>query len=124
MRIREGEFVPSLVMEAYQINPEAVRAQRMAELKDIAEYRARRLQAIKDWSVAEKRETIQRKAQEELRIAKDLWTHMVAEDLNKLEMHMPSDADKFANKILVRVLEKATPHKPWWRKVLDWLTGN
>ena len=124
MRLRDGEFVPSLVIETHQISPEALRAQRQAELKDIAEYRARRLQAYKEWSDPVKRAERIEKAQEELRIAKEIWEEMLAQDLNKLEMHMPSEVDKFENKILVRVLEKASNRKPWWRRMIDWLKGN
>lgn len=42
-----------------QISPEAFKAQRMAELKDIAEWRARHLQYVKDWSDPVKRAQIQ-----------------------------------------------------------------
>lgn len=45
------------------LSEETIRAQRLAELKDIAEWRAKRLQAIKDWSepkaVAERAEKYQ-----------------------------------------------------------------
>ena len=38
-----------------ELNPEYICAQRMAELKDLAEYRMRHLQAIKEWSDPVKR---------------------------------------------------------------------
>lgn len=123
MRVRDGEFIPSLIIETHQISPEALRAQRLAELKDIAEYRARRLQSYKNWSDPVKRAERIQKAQEELIAARKIWADMLTHDLKKLEMHMPSDAEKFQNKIMVRVLEKASPYKPWWRRFWDWLTG-
>ena len=41
------------------LSPEAQRAQRLAELKDIAEYKRRHLEAIKAWSDPNKRAAIQ-----------------------------------------------------------------
>jgi hypothetical protein len=39
----------------FMLSPEAIKAQLMAELKDLAEYRKRHLQAVMDWSDPVKR---------------------------------------------------------------------
>lgn len=45
------------------ISPEAFMAQRMEELRSIAEWKARRLKRIQDWAVTEKRDQIKEKMQ-------------------------------------------------------------
>ena len=52
------EDVPGFYFHMEQISPEVRHAQRMAELKQMAAYRALRLQAYKDWADTEKRNAI------------------------------------------------------------------
>ena len=51
------------------IDPEVAKAQKMQELKDLAEWRARHLQQIKEWSDPVKRAERQAKTQAELQAA-------------------------------------------------------
>lgn len=56
---------PSAFFEAYEaISPEAAMAQRLAELRDVAEFRQRHARAYKEWSKPENIDL--RKAQAEL----------------------------------------------------------
>lgn len=55
-----------------QFSPEAFKAQRMQELKDIAEYRARHLKFIKGWSDPEIRAKLQAKHAREVEEAQRL----------------------------------------------------
>jgi len=56
-----------------EISPAAYKAQRMAELEQMAKYRALKLQAYKDWSVAEKREKIIKQAEADLTEARAIY---------------------------------------------------
>ena len=65
-----------IIQADFQLNVETIRAQRMAELANIAAYRALRLQAYKDWSIPEKREKIQAIYKRELFDAKEIYKAM------------------------------------------------
>ena len=68
---------PEIIIQAdFQLPVETIRAQRMAELANIAAYRALKLQAYKDWSNAEKREKLQASYRLELASAKKIYEAM------------------------------------------------
>jgi len=68
---------PEFVIQAdFQLPVETIRAQRMAELANIAAYRALKLQAYKDWSNTEKREKLQELYKRELYSAKEIYKAM------------------------------------------------
>src|SRR4051812_47370010 len=110
VRLSESSFV--IKLDA--ISPEVERAQRMAELKDVAEYRARRLKAYQEWSDPIKRAQIQAKHAEELKQARESWDRQVAQDAKKLEMHMPKVS--FADRIMVRVIERPKVKPSLWQR--------
>lgn len=61
------------------ISPEALRAQRLAELNDLAEWRQRHLRQIKEWSDPEKREKKIAKAKAEEEAARKITVEMADE---------------------------------------------
>ena len=65
-----------IIQADFQLNVETIRAQRMAELANIAAYRALKLQAYKDWSDTEKREKLQASYRLELASAKEIYKAM------------------------------------------------
>ena len=68
---------PEIIIQAdFQLPVETIRAQRMAELANIAAYRALKLQAYKDWSNTEKREKLQASYRLELASAKKIYEAM------------------------------------------------
>ena len=117
MRIREHSI--GIVSQFDAISPEVERAQRMAELKNIAEYRARRLQAYRDWANPIKRAELQAKHQQELKQAREIWEAQLKEDHRRLQMHEPKTT--YAETISMRVLTKCPgKSKPWYQRLLDW----
>lgn len=118
--MRVTDPIPGIIHEARVMDIETLRAQRQQELKDIAEWRMRRLQQIIDWSDPVKRE--QRKAQAALEReqAEKIWAQQVAEDRTRLQMHEPKVP--FADRIMMTVITKAPGSRiPWWRRLLAWL---
>lgn len=62
MKVNE---IPGIYFSAFELSPETIKAQRLAELKDLAEYRQRHLKAIQDWSDPVKRAAMQAMAKVE-----------------------------------------------------------
>lgn len=56
MDMRNDSHFPSVIEQSMEMDPEVLRAQRMQEIKDLAEWRSRRLIAYKEWSDPKKRE--------------------------------------------------------------------
>lgn len=57
------------VSQIASLSPEVIKAQRIAEIENIAKYRAIKLQKYKDWADSEKRAAMQAEAKRELEMA-------------------------------------------------------
>lgn len=118
-----------------EISPEAFKAQRLQELKDLAEWRARHLAQITAWSSEEKR--LERQAQH---LADDLEARRIAnervkEDPNYILSLMsakgwsnnrstnfmtsggPPIFEKLGERISITEIIKTVPKKSWWQKL-------
>ncbi len=118
------------------ISPEVQRAQRMAELKDIAEYRARHLKYITDWSDPVKRAKIQAEqaaAQAAARASldgkyiDDYRVRKIAEGrfvnpgaIDRPRFHMGPIPERVSD-FKITPLVKERPKLSWWRRLLAWL---
>ncbi len=111
--MREHDFYPAgYVSQFDQISPEAHRAQRMAELKSVAEWKARRLKEMQDWSDPVKRATRQAKLATELEEAKAIWAEMLEKDVASL----PSKP--FWETVRMRpIAPKLAPKLSWYKRL-------
>ena len=96
-----------------EISPEAIKAQRMAELRDIAEYRARHLKAVMDWSDPVKRATIIDRNEREIRHAQEL--------VEGTTRHLPP---RLSLDDLVGVVPvvKPAPKRSWLARLIAWMS--
>lgn len=121
--MRLTDPVPGIIFEVQSISPEVERAQRLAELKDIAEYRQRHLKYIQEWSDPIKRAAKQAQYAKELEEAKIIFATQIAEDAKRWEMHKPLDKDRFAQYVAIRMLGKPPVKLKWYQKILAWFRG-
>ncbi len=108
-----------IFMQHEAISPEVERAQRMAELKNIAEYRASKLRYIQEWSDPVKRAKIQaehaaaeKKARESLE-GKYIDDYRVRTVKNEVFVGTLN--------AIVTMKPIAKPKMPWWERLLAWL---
>lgn len=121
--MRLNDPIQGIIMQVDAISPEVERAQRMAELKDIAEYRARHLRAIQEWSIPELRLKRQAQYARELEEAKLIFAEQVARDARVWEMHKPMGKDRFCQYVAINMLGKPKLKRKWYQKILDWFRG-
>lgn len=102
--------------EARTISPEAFKAQRLAELADIAEFRARRLGAIKKWS--------------EDPASREVMKAVATAEERQARREVASEAQRFAkwfdendrrNLGAVTPTYKAPFKQSWIERLADWL---
>lgn len=97
-----------IFQQADMISPEAFKAQRMAELRQLARYRAEKLQKYIDWSNPEKRAELQQQLKMELEEAQeqvetmDISPHMVFRELDALMKIKP-------------LIKPLPPKKKWYQ---------
>lgn len=97
------------------ISPEAMREQRMAELEQMAKYRALKLQQYKDWSDPVKRAAIQaRYVLEEAVSRKDL-VNIPAELVAVRRYESPLNVAK--------IIFKPAPKLTLWQRIKQWITS-
>ena len=112
--MRQSDFNPGIVIQHIELDPAVLRAQRMQELRDLAEWRHRRLNLIKEWSDPVKRAERQARFAEEHAAAQKIWAEQLEED-NK-----PSAQKPFFERIHVRPITNPRPLKWYqrlWRKI-------
>lgn len=95
------------------ISPEAYRAQRMAELQQLANYRARKLKRYQEWSDPEKRALIQNQARADEEEAKHFYAslehepqHVVFKQLDELMKIRP-------------LIKPQPPKKKWYQWIRE-----
>lgn len=119
-------------MNVNQINPEVERAQRQAELKDMMEWRGRRLAAYKAWSQPEAVAERKAKHEAEAAAALELGQQMAIvakqqmldkkldEEMRKLDLGPKQIASEAMSKIkITRVIKPSAAKIPWWRRMLN-----
>lgn len=95
-------------------SPEAMRAQRMAELEQMAKYRSQKIQAYKDWSEKpEHREAMKAKVESEARDER----RVVSAEAERFAKEF-DEADK-KQVGAVRPVYKPIKRN-WWQRLLDW----
>lgn len=119
MRISEDYNISIFAQE--QLSAEVIRAQRLAELEQLAKYRAQKLQKYKDWADPIKRAEMQAEYENERKIGVT-----ILEDKNK-ELVNYEERLKYYQDIGIRegvkplkVNEKAPvkeKKKPWYRRI-------
>lgn len=128
--MRTNEFTGVYHMHE-EISPEAYKAQRLQELKDLAEWRARHLAQIQDWSSEEKRnERLAQHHQDDLE-ARRIANERAKEDPEYIRSLMSAKewvgmgGTGFAQKpiydksfkVMVRRFIEPSPKKSWWAKL-------
>lgn len=93
-----------------ELDPEAFTAQRQAELRDLAEYRARHLREIMRWSDPVFRAQRKADAEHALLEARKIYETM--------EKRKDEDAQRWANLVRLRVLPPARRSRWKWLKKL------
>lgn len=135
--MRINDPIAGIIIQYQAISHEAERAQRMAELKNIAEYRARHLKAIQDWSDPVKRKKIQDEHAAAEKIARDQMAGELIDDfrvrkveqgrfVNSGAMDSPRSTGSVnpmprVSDFKIKPIVKARPIRRWWRRILDWL---
>lgn len=133
--MRINDPIAGIIIQHQALSPEVERAQRMAELKNIAEYRARHLKAIQDWSDPVKRKAIQDEHARAEKVARELMYGELIDDfrVRKVEQGrfvnrggmdgplgrsqtLPPRVSDFKVKPIVKAVRKR-----WWQKLWDWL---
>jgi hypothetical protein len=103
-----------------QISPEAFKAQRMQELKDIAEWRQRRVAAYQAWSTPEA--IAERKAKHEAAAPAALE---LGRQLSAIAEHQIAEAKKDAPRLKLAGISVTPVIRPvrrtWWQRLLAWL---
>ncbi len=112
--MRLNDPIPGIIMQVDAISPETERAQRMAELKNIAEYRARHLQYIKDWSDPDKRAKIQAVHAVEERQARE---SLAGESVDNYRVRTVQGG---MSRIVMTEIVKPTPKLSWYKRLLNW----
>ena len=100
-----------------ELSPEVKRAQRMAELKNLSEYRAKVLQRYKDWADPVKRAEIQENAAMDLQEAKKILDENIAEDPfyhEKLAVRVYVPKPHFSIKLLPQPKLSLFQRVKWW----------
>ena len=122
-------------------SPEAIKAQRQADLKGIAEWRQRKLHAYQDWADPVKREAIQMQAKMDLseacmiaRERQDADPHYMESLMNRKDVKMAFNPETGKNEQAepifakledrIKITPKAAPIVPpklaWYQKILNW----
>lgn len=122
--------LPGIYWHMDVISPEAFKAQRMAELKDLAEFRARHLKAIQDWSDPVKRAEIQAKYKVDEAEGKKQFAEMfkdkegpAAEEAYALIAVQKDVGPNFRLKMIEKVKASLVPKPTRFQKFVKWLRG-
>jgi hypothetical protein len=99
-----------------QASPEAMRAQRMAELKNLAEWRQRHLKELIEWSDPVKREA--KKAQY---AADEAAGREKLKDIPAEFVAVRTGFNIAPVGWMVKLIHKPLPKLSWWRKLKHWL---
>ncbi len=120
--------IPGVLEQAFQLSPEAAKAQREAEMLNAHRYRAERMKQYKDWSDPEKRAQRLAQAAEEFEQAKKVWAD---EDFQKRREEQVKAFARasfpFAEQLKVTPIFKAAPteaSKPWYKRLLNHMKGS
>lgn len=105
---------PILFSEVHALSPETIRAQRMAELAQMAKYRRGKLQEYVDWSSPEKRDERIKKAQAEEMAARQMVSSKHEEFARMF------DLDDAQPMMIGRIITKTT-EKPWYQRIVSWI---
>lgn len=118
MSWRELEKPAGYVSIWRELSPEVIRAQRQAELAAIAEYRARKVQAYKDWADPEKREAMKKEAEEQQKSSREELAGKYIDDYRVRTVK----GDTFIGKPLQMSAPytKVVPKQTWWQRLLAW----
>lgn len=103
-----------------QLSPEVMRAQRQAELENIAKYRAERLQFYLDWSDPEKRAKLQAEHAAGEKAAREEMTGKYIDDYRVRTVKN----EVFLEGLQLKVNEVSYPppvKRTWWRRICDWV---
>jgi hypothetical protein len=112
--MRPDYAFPSVVDQAFQLSPEAAKAQKEAELRDLAEWRARHLKEIIAWSDPVKREAKKALAKQEEEFGRGLL------DTIPSDLLAVRTGKSLSERVTIREIFKASP-KGWFDRVLDWI---
>ncbi len=110
--------LPGIIMNVDQISPEVERAQRLQELKDVAEWKARRMAAYRNWVTPEAVAERQREYELAAAAALEQGRAMAAEARRQqLEAKLEKSLKPSFNISAPYVKEQ--PKLNWWRKLVN-----
>lgn len=100
-----------------QASQEAQRAQRMAELENLAKYRAMKIQQYKDWSDPVKRAALQAKYK--------LWEEEGRKKLHEIPAELVAVRTGKNSHTISKIVFRDIPPKPktFWQRLKEKLTG-
>lgn len=130
----KDDFIPSFVSQMDRIDPAVERAQRMAELEQIAKYRKRKLQHYLDWSDPEKRAKKQAEIQADIEEAYRIANERAAKDPNYINSLRISKTGRHIGlsgylpiyepldkRIKITEIHKISPGKlKWYQRIMKW----
>jgi len=117
--LKEPTF-PSVIEQAYQLSPEAAKAQREAEMLNAHRYREERMKVYKEWSTPE---AMKARQEEQAKAAPLALVRVVEEMKYRYEAKGP----KHMEQIGVTEIIKAAPtkaSKPWFKRLIAHMTGS
>jgi len=112
--------ITAVLEQAFQLSPEAARAQREAEMLNAHRYRAERMKAYREWSTPE---AIKARQEEHAKAEPLALVRVVEETKYPYEAKGP----KHMEQIGVTEIIKAAPikaSKPWYKRLLAHMTGS
>lgn len=102
-----------------QISPETFQAQRLQELRDVAEWRGRRIAAYKAWS--DPKAIAERKAAHEKDAAAALERGQRLAELARAQQQEVKESRPKLQGISVVTVLTPIPRTSWWQRFLAWL---
>ena len=106
-------------MQHEDLSPEVIRAQRMAELEQMAKYRYAKMEAYRDWADPVKRAAMKMRAEAEALAARNKMAGKLVDDYRV----RPKDAwmlDDWHHKVLITPITKPVIKTRWYQFILDW----
>lgn len=117
--MKVNELAPTYVSHFQQLDHDVIRAQRLQELADIAEWRNRRLEKIKEWSEDPvKRAAIQAEVARESQEQRGEMAGTFIDDYRVRTVRHDAFIVGLSEHIKITPIAKPQPRRSWWQRLL------